>query len=75
MPNICACCGSASIQNWSSGCGPTIGTPSLRAKRAGAAGVIDVRMGEQDLRDAHAVPLRGLDDALDLAAGVDHRRL
>jgi hypothetical protein len=42
---------------------------------AGAAGVVDVRVREQDLRDAHGVPLRGSDDAIDLAARIDHRRL
>jgi len=30
-PNIAACCTSASIQNWSPRCGPTIGRPRSRA--------------------------------------------
>ena len=30
-PNMRLCCGSASIQNWSASCGPSMGRPSVRA--------------------------------------------
>lgn len=42
-------------------------------QHAGAAGVVDVRMREQDLLERHASLARRRAHALELAAGVDHR--
>jgi len=64
-----------SIQNWSSGCGPSIGCAGQGFQLGRAAGVVEVAVGDPDL--LHRQPLLGDrgQQPRNLAARIDHRGL
>ena len=76
QPHRSPCAARPSSRNLSAGCGPSMGIAAeLLLQLGGAAGMIDVAVGEQDLLDRHADLGDRRLDAVEVAARVDHRAL